>query len=471
MKKAELLYILFLLLIGLSACGNNVAPQSSSEADDYTPAPVVFYPPAQEEAEATEEYGLVICPETTQVLDFQQPDAIHYAIQDVIFDAEHETYAIVYAVSTDESEERSLQTFHPENASLHVQIFDSQGIFLRGMETSITPSTGLFGPRDSSSSSFRNGIITFSYFPQPSRTRRYFVIINTDTEGYAAVQNRYVIEDGDYFLLNDAGIQGTTTTRDITFSLYRLEQLVASIEIALKRISFDPLKSTLHADNRFTLDTQSRTAIWGNNEITFHLYFNTESWVIERHYTQEHLNMLLDTSPDGRWSVYATNFSGDIWFMMDLVSLNTETGEITYMLTDWEGAGMFVSDGRFLFDNRSQGRFTLVDVENAQIISEIDVADISTFVYDAAHDLLIVAWFQIERDTDYQSRQAPIMLNIFDRDLSHIRTIDTGLSDFPIQINAIFPLELEIEGDGYIVIGGMRDEERDQFSARVRYID
>jgi len=197
--------------------------------------------------------------------------------------------------------------------------------------------------------------------------------------------------------------------------------------------------------------------------------FNTGTWTMERHYIKDHLQWLLATSPDGRWEVYLADMSsaGDASWA-DVVSLDTMSGEITFLTENVSGAtAVFGMGNKFLYKQADGLR--LIDVENAQVINEIYKSIINGITYDADNDWYLVIWCSPIEDVNYYDpeNKVPAMLDIYDKDAELVRTMNTGLLIRPLDIHWAASLSLQIEEDGLLTIFDRNEEEL----GKVRYMN
>lgn len=462
-RLSPMLLCAVLLWCSAGCAADNETPENFSSVVVYSQISDVEQsePDVLSSYDVPQDKDIIVFPDTSQVLDFQKNDNLDYKISNVVYDDHNEIYAVLYIVTDDNGRWK-----YRGGDLLHIQLFDKQGNFQKHIATeleSIADTESNIKPSDPCI--YRDGMLTFfSYSPYKN-----FIFFNTTTESYTSVQARFCTADGDYFLINDGGVKGNVWSYDYTLSLYHRDQPVAAIDITVNDFNFNYPEHYNYAKEVFTLDSQEKTAVFGNSKITFTMDFNTGTWTMERHYIKDHLQWLLATSPDGRWEVYLADESsaGDASWA-DVVSLDTMSGEITFLTENVSGAtAVFGMGNKFLYKQADGLR--LIDVENAQVINEIYKSIINGITYDADNDWYLVIWCSPIEDVNYYDpeNKVPAMLDIYDKDAELVRTMNTGLLIRPLDMHWAASLSLQIEEDGLLTIFDRNEEEL----GKVRYMN
>lgn len=419
-------------------------------------------------------------PGTSVLADFQRPEFLHYTISNIAYDEATETYAILYAVSNYNGDKPWLTYYNDnsdyrDNSQLHIQLFDKQGAFLRKIETGLEPITDSeIAVIPSDPSTYRDGMLTFfSGFPQ------YYVFYDTESEAYTSVPAQRCVTDGEYFMIDDGALTGVEFTAKYVYSLYHKNQLVAAINLDTDDLSFQLPDNRYYEGKRndvFTLDRRNKTAIIGNDKLTYYLDFNTRTWRMERHYTREHLEDLVATSPDGQWEIYLadTGGAGD-GFWADLVSLDTNSGAVTYLTNGHSRSAAFGADNLLLFNKT--GSLELIDVEKGKVINKkfgIDCTAkdcyINGIAYDPQKDWFLVAWRSPQQGViNNRDEKLPLMLDIYDRHGTLVKSMDTGYEIIPFHINWVVNLSLEVDGNGFVTILDTNKVMGDELIGKVKY--
>ncbi len=400
--------------------------------------------------------------QTGRELAFRTPAAEHYAIADTLYDAESETYAVVYAVSNYNGEYPWMM-FQDNNSTLQIQLFDKQGTFIKHISTEFAPITNGEGAIVSSGPCYyKNGLLTFfSGWVIPE-----YIFFDTTTNAYTSLIARRCAIDGDYFLFSDEGLKDRRYTALYTFSLYHLETPVASVDVPNESVVFAQRNDPEMPDDVldiFTLDGDSKTGVVSSGILTYTLDFNTKTWKMDRSYSKENLDDLLAVSADGRWEVYLAGLfgAGDA-FSADIVAYDTNSGQITYLSDYFGGTAVFSAGSLLLFNH--QLRLELIDVQSAQVLDDqfgIDCEAKDCFItgiaYDAKKDWFLVAYRSPKFENDWD-KKLPLMLDLYDRSGRLINTMDTGCTVAPFEHNHVVRTTLALDGKGTVTISDYDEE-------------
>ncbi len=447
----------FLCLIGCAVqpVGTQSAPAPATELDRIS---------SEETSSAwlTDRVALLSYPQTGQELAFRTPAAEHYAIADMLYDAEGETYAVVYAVS-DYKGDKPWLIFYEDNATLQIQLFAKQGEYIKHISTEFVPVTN--GETEVVSSGpcyYKNGLLTFFtgwVIPE-------YIFFDTTTNAYTSLIARRCAIDGDYFLFSDEGLKDRRNTSLYTFSLYHRETPVASVDILNENFAFAQRNDPEMPDDVldiFTLDGDSKTGVVSSGILTYTLDFNTKTWKMDRSYSKENLDDLLAVSADSRWEVYLAGLfgAGDA-FSADIVAYDTKSGQFTYLSEYGGGTAVFGAGSRLLFNH--QLRLELIDVQSAQVLDDqfaIDCEAKDCFVtgiaYDAKKDWFLVAYRSPKFENDWD-KKLPVMLDVYDGSGRLINTMDTGCTVAAFEHNHVVRTTLALDGKGTVTISDYYEE-------------
>jgi hypothetical protein len=441
-------------------------PESTSEAskpDLASEAPESSSPAIlRQELQNT----LPVTPQGRSILaNFQKPDYLHHIIFDTAYDETTETYAVLYAISNSEQGE----LWHDnsdESARLQIQLFDKQGEFLRKIETDIQPRyvsiTGDLG--SPGRPIFRNGLLAFS-----AGFLTGYVLLNVLDETYTKLFATDCVADGDYFLFDGIGWFADRNTEEHIYSLYHKDQPIASISLNSDDLFLGLLQNIKEGDENcsFSLDSQSKTALIENEELTLHLDFSTQTWNIKRHYTRADLLYPIATSSDGRWEIHTVPYE----LISELVAVNMSSGVTTYLSYNLRNA-VFLTNNLLLCNGVS--RLELIDVEKGQIIDrefaincEAKDCLINGIAYDANEDMILVAWRSPQQPSN-QFKELPLMLDVYRSDGTLVKSIDTGLEIVAFRKHFVIDVALIPNDDGFVDIT-INDPYSNVITATVKY--
>lgn len=443
----------FLCLIGCAVqpVGTPSAPPpvSESQAEETGSAQAAL-------ALLTDRIAPIAHSQTGPMLAFRVPATEHYAIADTLFDAENETYAVIYAAS-DYKGDKPWLIFYEDASTLHIQLFDKQGAFIKHIATEFAPTTNAASEVVSSGPCYyKNGLLTFfSGWVIPE-----YIFFDTTTNSFTSLIALRCAIDGDYFLFSDEGLKNRRGTGLYTFSLYHLQFPVASVDIPIDSFVFAQRNDPEMPDDVldiFTVDALTKTGVVSSGILTYTLDFNTSTWKKERNYTKQNLDDLLCVSADGRWEVYLAGLfgAGDA-FSADIVAYDTTSGQVTYLSDYSGGTAVFGADSLLLFNH--QLRLELIDVQSAQILSDqfaIDCEAKDCFVtgiaYDAKKDWFLVAYRSPKFENDWD-KKLPVLLDVYDGSGRLINTMDTGCTVAPFEHNHVVRTTLALDGKGTVTI-------------------
>lgn len=460
MKLLRASVICLLAFVCLFGC----APQPAAVPNEPVPESTADGIRSDETSSAwlTERVAPLTHPQTGQELAFRTPTAEHYVISDTLYDAQSETYAILYAVS-DYKGDKPWMMFQGDNTTLQIQLFDKQGAFMKHISTEFEPITNGEGAVVSSGPCYyKNGLLTF--FSGWIITE--YIFFDTTTNAYTSMTARRCAIDGDYFLFSDEGLKDRINTNQYTFSLYHKATPIASIDIEITDLNFIERQNPELPDwvvDIFTLDGKAKTGVISNGILTYTLDFNTKIWKMQRNYSKENLDDLLALSADDRWEVYLAGLfgAGDA-VSADIVAYDTNTGQLTYLSDYFGGTAVFGAGSLLLFNH--QLRLELIDVQSAQVLDDqfgIDCEAKDCFVtgiaYDAKKDWFLVAYRSPKFENDWD-KKLPLMLDLYDRSGRLINTMDTGCTVAPFEHNHVVRTTLALDGKGTVTISDYYEE-------------
>lgn len=399
--------------------------------------------------------------------EFQKPDSKNFSIANTAYDQERDTYAILYATSNYPEEQYPLMTYSADNAQLEIQLFNGQGKFLEHMATEIAPCTNpQTGIVSSEPCLFKDGILTFYSGLYEEVNNLYYgeyIFFDTITKTYTSTPAMECAADDGYLIMRNYNV----------FSLYYLNKKQG--EIAVDIDDRNLFKENLAIDDRgdyrgyfLELDGNSKIARAGDYKITCILDFNDLTWNTTRRYDKSLLEHKLGTSPDGRREIYSADGAsggGESWWE-DIVSLDTQTGEITYLMTGgcWGGTydGIAIFNDSMLLINQFF-HLVLIDMLTSEIINENFAIDcnardcvVQAITYDPERDWYIFAWTsnqESDRGTDI-----PIMLDIYDSQGHLIKTCDTGVLTYRSNNSLIVPLILTLDNEEVVTFNNTQDD-------------
>ena len=454
MTMTKTIAIALVLLLVWSGCYAK-PPQAPEEAPTTATAAPTEIATTEPEPEPEEGVIPMALPGTTVLAAFRQPETAHYAIVHTAYDQQTETFAILYAVS-DYQGDRPWQTYQEEYGRLQIQLFDKQGAFLRVMDTPFIPRTDSQSEIiPNPSCTYQDGLLTFF----AGWILHDYVFFNTQTGDYTTFQAQRCLVDGDYFLFDNGGIVDNGNTNNYVYTLYHRDEPLTSVAMTIEDLGLQYPENRRYMGEKneiFTLDSQNKTAVIGNDKLTYYLDFNTQAWRMERHYNADHLEELLLTSPDGRWELYRADSGGmgdGGW--ADLVAKEAATGTITYLTEGFSDSITIGADNMVLFNKISHAE--LIDLEKGAVVDPLfwerpgdGWCPSSGVGYDKENDWFLITWCAIPPDGSLEA-SGPIMLDIYDRQGSLLRTIDSGENINIFSRNWVRQFSLEV-GDGTVAL-------------------
>ena len=224
------------------------------------------------------------------------------------------------------------------------------------------------------------------------------------------------------------------------------------------------------------LNSAAKTAVISNTKLTYTLDFNDLSYTCTRRYTDEMIEELLATSPDGKHALYYADGggAGDA-FWRDIV-LRRQDGNIT-LLTACSllyGADFFNNDVVVLNEVDS---LTAYDITGEQAVGQLllDLGSVTEadadkhierlivgMAVDHKNKLLLAATRNYTEDWDILM---PVSLVVFDASLKQIDELKTDCQIRPFRNNWTMPCNIAINGDGTADLSW-----HEESSVQVRYL-
>lgn len=279
-----------------------------------------------------------------------------------------------------------------------------------------------------------------------------------------------LVKDGGAVLAYSSDFRETPYTLGMRFCLTDTEGKVSEIVIPEYDHNFgmalDFLINPEYVDREgityeatVTLDAVAKTAEVTNTKLTYTLDFNDLSYTCTRRYTDEMIEELLATSPDGKRALYYADGggAGDA-FWRDIV-LKRYDGSISLLnaCSLLYGVDFFNNDVVVLNEVDS---LTAYDITGEQPVGQLlmDLGSITEadgdthterlivgMAVDHKNQLLLAATRNYTEDWD---SLMPVTLVVFDASLKQIKELKTDCQIRPYRNNWTMPCDIAINGDG-----------------------
>ena len=349
------------------------------------------------------------------------------------------------------------------NFYLMVQLFDAQGNHMR------TVYTGVWS--DSDEDLTLNSVQLTDTKLDYALNGNYHYSMDTATGYVGEWCYETLLEEGQTSLSYSTNFQETPYTLGMRFCLTDAEGKTHEIVIPEYDDSFGMAISFLitgeeHDDRQgptyeatVVLDSAAKTAVISNTKLTYTLDFNDLSYTCTRRYTDEMIEELLATSPDGKRALYYADGggAGDA-FWRDIV-LKRHDGSITLLnaCSLLYGVDFFNNDVVVL---NEVDALTAYDITGEQPVGQLlmDLGSITEadgdthterlivgMAVDRKNQLLLAATRNYTEDWD---SLMPVTLVVFDASLKQIDALKTDCRIRPYRNNWTMPCDIAINGDG-----------------------
>jgi hypothetical protein len=205
----------------------------------------------------------------------------------------------------------------------------------------------------------------------------------------------------------------------------------------------------------------------------YHFNFTDGTYSYEVNYRAADLERLIDTSPDGKLELYATNLDGGGeagWG--DYVTLNTQTGEITFLAYyDLYDQAVFCGTDKLLLIRRynyeGEGNtIALLDASAGNALpgapefdfgksdfgDDLPKYEIAGIAYDHPQRKTLIAYREFGNGSLSFERTAKVYLAVFDETGKQISTTDTGFLMQPHRNSFPNRIAFDSAGDGAAVL-------------------